>query len=69
MSSIKKAYMLSNGGHTGLLGTLTISTRLNKILGLNVTMKNDKSNFLPIMTVKLEENVVKCDKGGVRSSR
>ena len=36
--------------------------KLCKIFGLNVKLKNDKSKFSPIMTVKWEENVLKCDK-------
>ena len=43
--------------------------KLYKVLGLNVALKNDKSNLLPIMTVKLEENVVKRNKREVRSSQ
>ena len=43
--------------------------KLCKILGLNVKLENDESKFLPIMTVKLEEKVVKCDKREVRLSR
>ena len=39
-----------------------------KILGLNVKLKNDESKFSTIMTVKWEENVLKCDKGEVWSS-
>ena len=42
---------------------------LCKILGLNVKLKNDKSKSSPIMTVKWEEQVLKCDKGEARSSR
>ena len=43
--------------------------KLCKILGLNVKLKNDESKSSPIMTVKWEEKVLKCDKGVVRSSR
>ena len=42
--------------------------RVGKILSLNVKLKNDESKFLPIMTVKWEEKVLKCDKCEVRSS-
>ena len=42
--------------------------KLHKILGLNVRMKNDVSKVSPIMTVKWEEKVLKCDKREVRSS-
>ena len=41
---------------------------LCKILGLNVKLKNDKSKFSPIMTVKWEEKVLKCDKREARLS-
>ena len=37
--------------------------KLCKILGLNVKLKNDESKSSPIMTVKWEEKVLKCDKG------
>ena len=43
--------------------------KLCKILSLNVKLKNDKRKFLPIMTVKWEEKVLKCDKREVRSSQ
>ena len=39
-----------------------------KILSLNVKLKNDESKFSPIMTVKWEEKVLKCDKCEERSS-
>ena len=35
--------------------------KLCKILGLNVKLKPDESKFSPIMTVKWEEKVLKCD--------
>ena len=39
--------------------------KICKILGLNVKLKNDESKFLPIMTVKWEERVLKCGEGEV----
>ena len=43
--------------------------KLCKISGLSVKLKNDKSKFLPIMAVKLEEKVLKCVKSEVQSPR
>ena len=43
--------------------------KLCKILGLNVKLKNDESKILPIMTVKWEEKVLKCEECEVRLSR
>ena len=43
--------------------------KLCKILGLDVQLKNDERKFWPIMTVKWEEKVLKCDKSEVRLSR
>ena len=43
--------------------------KLSKILGLNVKLKNEESKSSPIMTVKWEEKVLKCDKGEARLSR
>ena len=45
--------------------------KLCEILGLNVKLKNDhdKRKILPIMTVKWEEKVLKCDKREVRLSQ
>ena len=36
--------------------------KLFKILCLDVKLKNDESKFSPIMTVKCEEQMIKCDK-------
>ena len=36
--------------------------KLCEISGLNVKLKNDEGKFSPIMTVKWEEKVLKCDK-------
>ena len=38
--------------------------KLCKILGLNVKLRNDVSRFSPIITVKSEEKLPKCDKHG-----
>ena len=46
-----------------------VEMKLCKILGLNVKLENDESKFSPIMTVKWEEKVLKCDKRVVQSSR
>ena len=62
------ALLLLVGGHTGHLVNCE-EMKLCKILGLNVKLKNYKSIFSPIMTVKREENLLKCDKCEVRSSR
>ena len=43
--------------------------KLRKILGVNVKLKNERRKFSPIMTVKWEEKVLKCDKRKVQSSR
>ena len=59
---------LIGGGHTGHLVNCE-EMKLCKILGLNVKLKNYESIFSPIMTVKREENLLKCDKCEVRSSR
>ena len=42
-----------------------------EISSLNVKLKNDESELSPIMTVKFEEKVLKCDKREVhvQSSR
>ena len=42
--------------------------KLSKILGLNVKLKDDKSKFLPIMTVKWEEKVLNWVKYEVQHS-
>ena len=42
--------------------------KLYKILGLNVKMKTDGSEFWPIMTVKLGIGVLKCDEYELRLS-
>ena len=59
---------LIGGGHTGHLVNCE-EMKLCKILGLNVKLENYESIFSPIMTVKREENLLKCDKCEVRSSR
>ena len=43
--------------------------KLCKILGLNVKLKSDDSNFLPMMRAKQEEKVPKCDKSEVQLSQ
>ena len=42
--------------------------KLSNILGLNMKLKNDESESLPVRTVKLEEKVLKCDKREARLS-
>ena len=61
------SYFLLHWEPTTLVN-LEFSTH-SKILDLNVKVKTDESKNLPIMTVKCEDEVLKCDKCEVRLPR
>ena len=61
--SLSQARSFGNCYETMLL---TEEMNICKILGLNLKLKNDERKYSSIMTVKLEENVLKCDKREVR---
>ena len=62
------------GGVLGILGIVTKpccnckEMKLSNFFGLNVRVMNDMSKCPPMMTVKWEEKVLKCDKREVRLS-